>query len=260
MSRRRRMALVAAGVIVAGLVALAGSGRFPLRPLLTFLQFKLNPEKARVQHLVQLRHPQTGQVVFLAGTTHQYHYEDPAYSIWHVKAIVTGLEVDAVLVEMMPDAIDEGRFGDGPVEMPFIALVAKDAGIDVAGMDSGWDGGWRGRQDRMFQHVQRHLPTHRRLLITSGFMHVRQFEEQLQREGFVVVPWSEAERQQVFERKVDETWPKALAPALRAAIARARAGTMQTDPERSADVTWFIQVREQVLRIMGEPLDGPTTP
>lgn len=255
MSRRRRIALVAAGVFVAAITAVIGSGRIPVRPLLTFLQFKLNPEKARVQHLVQLRHPGTGQVVFLAGTTHQYHYEDPAYSIWHVKAIVTGLDVDAVLVEMMPDAIDEGRFGDGPVEMPFIALVAKDAGLDVAGMDSGWDGGWRGRQGRMFQHVQRHLPAHRRLLITSGFMHVRQFEQQLQKEGFVVVPWSEEERQQVFRRVVEQTWPKELAPALRAAISRARAGTLQTDPERSADVTWFIQVRQQVLRVMGEPVE-----
>jgi hypothetical protein len=172
-----------------------------------------------------------------------------------VKAIVTGLDVDAVLVEMMPDAIDEGRFGDGPVEMPFIALAAKDAGIVVAGMDAGWDGGWRGRQDRMFEHVQRHLPNHRRVLITSGFMHVRQFEEQLQAHGFVLAPWSEEERQAIFRRPVEEVWPKALAPALRAAIGRARAGTLQTDPERSADMEWFIQVRQQVLRTMGEPVE-----
>ncbi len=251
MSRRRRLLAAVVGVVVAAGVAAAASGRLPLRPILTFLQFKLNPSKARVQHLVQLKNSTTGQVVFLAGTTHQYHYDDPAYSIWHVKAIVTGLDVEQVLVETMPDAIAEGRYGDGPVEMPFIALAAKEAGIAVAGMDAGWDGGWRGRQDRMFDNVQREMVGKKRVLITSGFMHVRQFEEQLTAVGFAVVPWSEEERQALFERDVEERWPAGLETALKDAIARAEAGKLDTDPERSADVSWFIEVRRQVLQKMG---------
>jgi hypothetical protein len=250
--RLRRLVAVVVGVVVVAGTAAAASGRLPLRPLLTFLQFKINPTKARVQHLVQLQNPVTGQVVFLAGTTHQYHYDDPAYSIWHVKSIVTGLQVEKVLVESMPDAVAEGRYGEGPVEMPFITLAAIEAGIAVAGMDAGWDGGWRGRQDKMFQNVQREMVGHKRVLITSGFMHVRQFEEQLTEAGFQVVPWSEHERQAIFARHVDETWPRGLADALRSAITRAHNGQMQTDPSRSADVTWFIEVRRQVLEKMGE--------
>lgn len=256
MMTRRRLALVGLGTLVVAIVAIVVggvTGRIPLRPMLTFVQFKMNPGKARVQHLVQLKHPQTGQVVFLIGTTHQNHYTDPAYSIWHVKSAVAGLDVDTVMVEMMPDAIAEGRFGDGPVEMPFIALQAKQQGLAVVGMDAGWDKGWRGRQDKMFDNVQQALPTVKRGLIASGFMHVGQFEEQLHGKGFVTVPWSEAERQQVLDRDVTEVWPAGLGTALREAIVRAQQGKMATDPTRAADVDWFISVRQDILRIMGEP-------
>ena len=41
----------------------------------------------------------------------------------------------------------------------FIAFAAKEAGIKVYGVDSGWDGGWRGRQDRMYEQVKQHLKT-----------------------------------------------------------------------------------------------------
>jgi len=252
--RLRRLAVLAVGAAVAAIAAGIGTGRIPARPILTFIQFKFAPEKARVQHLVQLRHPESGQVVFLAGTTHQYHYDDPAYSIWHVKAIVTGLDVDAVFVEMMPDAVSEARYGEGPVEMPFITLAAREAGIDVKGIDAGWDGGWRGRQAQMFANAQANMAGRKRVLVTSGFMHVHQFEEQFQSVGFVPVPWPEAERQRLFEREVPHTWPVGLADALREAIARAERGEIETDPKRAADTAWFIQVREQVLKVMGERL------
>ncbi len=240
------------GALAIALGVGAFTGRIPVRPMMTFIQFKLNPTKARVQHLVQLKHPQTGQVIFLIGTTHQYHYTDDAYSIWHVKAVVEGLGVDTVMVEMMPDAVDDGRFGEGPVEMPFIALQARQQGLAVRGIDANWDGGWRGRQDNMFHNVQQVLPDVKRGLIASGFMHVRQFEEQFTGIGFERVPWSDAQRQRLFERHVAETWPVGLAQALQEAIARAQAGNMDTDPTRAADMDWFISVRRDVLRAMGE--------
>ena len=249
---RRRLAIIGLGAVAFAVGVGGFTGRIPVRPLLTFIQFKLNPTKARTQHLVQLKHPKTGQVIFLIGTTHQYHYSDDAYSIWHVKAVVEGVGVDTVMVEMMPDAVDDGRFGEGPVEMPFIALQARQQGLVVRGIDANWDGGWRGRQDEMFQNVQHVLPDVKRGLIASGFMHVRQFEEQLIGLGFERVPWSDAERQQLFERDVSQTWPAGLAHALREAIVRAQAGKMDTDPNRAADVDWFISVRRDVLRAMGE--------
>lgn len=251
MSRRKRILL---GVLFAGVATFlvgAVSGRIPVRPLFTFLQFKLRPDKVRTQQLVQLKNPATQQTVFLIGTTHQYHYEDPAYSIWHVKAAVTGLGVDTAFIEMMSDAVAEGRLGEGPVEMPFVATAAKEAGIHVVGVDSGWDGGWRGRQDRMYAQVKARLTGEappKRALIASGFMHVSQFQAQLEEDGFVVVAWSDDEKRAVVDRDVEKTWPAGFEVALTDAIARARAGKMDTDPERKADLTWFVEVREQVLK------------
>ncbi len=248
MSRRRRVLLGVVLVGLAGFVAGAWSGRIPVRPLLTFLQFKIRPDKVRTQQLLQLKNPTTNQTVYLLGTTHQYHYEDPAYSIWHVKAAVTGLQLDSVFIEMMKDAVDEGRWGEGPVEMPFIAYTAKEAGLHVHGVDSGWDGGWQGRQDRMYQQVKAELPSTKRALIAAGFMHVAQFQRQLEDDGFVVVDWPDDEKRKVTDRDVEKKWPAGLVAGLEAAIARARAGKLDTDPGRAADVGWFVEVREGVLK------------
>ena len=239
-------ALLLLGIVLFGVV----SGRLPVRALLTFVQFRLRPERVRTQQLVQLQNPTTQQVVFLVGTTHQYHYEDPAYSIWHLKAAITGVAADTVFIEMMRDAVEEGRLGEGPVEMPFIALVAKEAGLRVFGVDSGWEGGWQGRQTRMYQQVQRDLPTSKRAVIAAGFMHVEQFQTQLEGDGFVVVDWSDEHKSAVCDAPIAQTWPPGLTEALNAAIARAQAGTLDTDPTRAADVDWFISIRQQVLAKM----------
>ena len=261
MRRLRRIALVVFGLVAAGVVVGGVTGKLPLRPVLTFLQFKLNPGKARVEHLVHLRHPTTAQDVFLVGTTHHFHYEDAAWSVWHLKATVEHLQVDTLLIEMMADAIVEGRVGEGPVEMPFFATLGAEMGLKVVGVDSGWEGGWQGRQARMFEQVQAALPSTKRSIIASGMMHVRPFQEQLTAAGFEVQPWSEDERRAVTDdSSFDKSWPKGLAPALRASIVKARSGTMDTDPERAADVGWFVQIREQILTKMGEPLlERPTS-
>ncbi len=254
MRRLRRIALVVFGLVVAGVVVGGVSGKLPLRPMLTFLQFKLNPGKARIEHLVHLRHPQTGNEVFLVGTTHHFHYQDDAWSIWHLKAAVEHLHVDTLLIEMMADAVVEGRVGEGPVEMPFFATLGADMGLKVVGVDSGWDGGWQGRQARMFEQVQAALPSTKRALLASGMMHVRPFQEQLTTAGYEVQPWSEDDRRAATDdSSVVKTWPTGLAAALRASIVNARSGTMATDPERAADVGWFVQIREQILDKMGEP-------
>ncbi len=251
MSGKKKLLL---GVLLAGLAAFvagAWSGRIPVRPLLTFLQFRLRPDKVRTQQLLKLHNKTSDQTVFLLGTTHQYHYEDDDYSIWHVKAVVTGVGADAVFIEMMADAVDapdQSRWGEGPVEMPFIAFAAKEAGLPVFGVDHGWDGGWRGRQDGMYAQVKARLPAYKTALITSGFMHVSQFQRQLEEDGFVVVDWSDDDKRAVVDRDVKKTWPPGLEQALVAAIARAKAGEMSTDPERQADMKWFVEVREMVLK------------
>lgn len=248
-SRRKILIGLGAGLGAVGVVGILGwKNIIPIRPVFTFLKFKLNISRARVEHLVRLRHPETGQVVFLLGTTHHYHYDDPAYSIWHVKAAVTGLDVDTVFLEMMADAVAEGRLGEGPMEMPFIATAAKEAGITIFGVDSGWDNGWRGRQDRMFAQVQEHLGETKRCLVTAGFMHTRHYQEQFEGIGFVAEKWSDDEKTAVLDRPLPKTWPAGFRDVVEASIARARAGQLDTDPSRAANVDWFIEIREQVLK------------
>lgn len=235
----RRRVWVGLGLLLLGVAGVA-AWRLPLRPLLTFLQFRLEPSAARLLHFMKLQGPD-GQEIFLLGTTHENHYRDEAYSIWHLKAAILQTRPDVVLIESMPEAVAAGALGEGPVEMPFVATVAREAGILLVGIDAGWDGGWRGRQERMFQNVQGALLGHRRILLTVGFMHVQSFVDQLQGAGFVAVPFSEEEKRAILDAPVDKRAPAGLQEALETAIAAAPARI--SDP---AELQRFVELRRRV--------------
>ena len=238
--RRKRMWL-AAGAVAAGLFVLA-AWRLPVMPLLTFLQFRVWPEQARLQHLVLLQHPGTGQELFVLGTTHEHHYRDAAYSVWHLKAALLALRPDTVFIESMPAEVLAGAWGEGPIEMPFVALAAREAGAKVVGIDAGWEGAWRGRQRQMFENLRAGLLPVRRGVVACGFMHVLSFVDQLESEGFVRVPLADRDKEQVLDGPVDRTWPAGMRAALEAAIARAP-GRIQD----AAELERYVALRRQVL-------------
>lgn len=73
--------------------------------------------------------------VFILGTIHGRHLATPAYSLAHLKAVIARMKPRLLLVEARPEGIARQRWGDGPVEMPFAALYARQLGIAVDGID-----------------------------------------------------------------------------------------------------------------------------
>lgn len=59
--------------------------------------------------------------VFVLGTIHGRHLTTPAYSLAHLLAVVANMAPDLLLVESRPEELARGRWGDGPIEMPFAA-------------------------------------------------------------------------------------------------------------------------------------------
>jgi hypothetical protein len=254
---RRRLVAVVLGVVATMVVAVGAAmlvvGPRALGSLWAVARFKLDPGRARTDHLLRLRGP-SGERVVLLGTTHHHLFTHVEFSIWHVKAAFLALAPDALLLEMLPDA----AAGDGPVEMPFLRALAHTRGTPVCGVDATWDGGWRARQDRMFRQaltcLQRTLPTTATTttaatrpptaLLVTGYLHTRPFLEQFTAAGYAVEPWTDGEKQALLEHPITPTLPPgyraALQASLDAALVRAHASGGDEEP-------WDVVVRRRVL-------------
>jgi hypothetical protein len=114
MTLRRRWVATALG----GLLVVVGF-MLPLRELVEWTQLKVRPEQFKVDHLVRLRLPATGQEIVILGTVHNDHLGPGSrYPLWQLKAAILGLKPDLVLVEIKPEAIAADHWAEGPIEMP----------------------------------------------------------------------------------------------------------------------------------------------
>ena len=141
--------------------------------------YAVAPSHARNLNFV---HFKKGQVdVYVLGTIHGRHLSTDDFSLNHLRAVLSHLRPDSVLLEMRPEEIAKGRWGDGPVETPFVALTAKAMGIRIDGID------WRNddaRDDHIFQNLIAGLPVHGSVLVLIGYSHVPEQAERLARHGF----------------------------------------------------------------------------
>jgi len=252
--RRRRRALVVMGA--AGLAAIVGS-RLPLRSALLALGLKTRVDVTRGFLLLRLVHPATGQDLFLLGTTHHRLFFDGDYSLWHVKAALQCLDVDAALVEVLPEDLAAGREADGPVEMPFVIGVARARGLAVHGIDARWNDGWRARQDRMFASLQAAVVGVRAAVVVCGYLHLRAFREQLLGAGFRDASWGPADAEACFAGDVARTLPRGFRAAVQASLDRARQGRAGHEPFAGAGTDWFVDVRQRVLAAVATVAEDP---
>ena len=104
------------------------------RELRTYTMFRIAPATARDACLIRLGRSDAADV-YLLGTIHGDHLTTPAYSLCHIDAVIRNLCPDRLLLEMRPEFLELGSYGDGPAEMPFAALTARELDVDVRGID-----------------------------------------------------------------------------------------------------------------------------
>ncbi len=231
--------------------------RLPWRAALAALGWARGGYVDRSALLLRLVHPATGQEIFLLGTTHHHLFFDDNYSLWHVKAALLCLDVEAALVEVLPEDLAAGREADGPVEMPFVTGVARARGLAVHGIDARWDDGWRARQDRMFARLQAAVVGVRAAVVVGGYMHHRALRDQLLGAGFRDAAWGPVDAEACFTRHVTRTLPRGFRAALQASIVRARQGNAGHEPFAGADPGWFVDVRERVFDVVAGVAEDP---
>jgi hypothetical protein len=145
-----------------------------------------------------------GQEVYLLGTLHGRHLTTRDYSLLHLQAVSAHLRPDLVLVESRPEELAQDNWADGPIEMPFASLLARENGVEVRGfdwwtMDATHQINGDRREDAMFQNIRAGVADHKTTLILTGYAHVDGFERRLLANGWRRADFPDAEKQRLFD-------------------------------------------------------------
>ncbi|PCJ18611.1 MAG: hypothetical protein COB02_10760 [Candidatus Cloacimonadota bacterium] len=184
----------------------------PLKEIKSFLDFKLFPSGAKLRYFKKLVNKKN-QTVYLLGTAHYMHIANKDYSFWHIKAVIKSLSPDLLLVEIRDSALSKGRWGEGPIEMPFAALVAKNNKIIVHGMDD-WSDQFTIRENNMVKNSLDKIDVSKKTLILTGFSHISGFLKRFEKSGFQEQHFSSKNKKSIFKKTVNKKFPLKLSEEL----------------------------------------------
>jgi len=233
-------------------VALLTVVAFSLQEVRNLILYEVMPRYARDANLV--RYTKESVDLHLLGTIHGKHLSTEDYSLAHLKAAIVHLNPKILLVEARPEEMARGRWGDGPVEMPFAALTAKASGIHVDGID--W---WElktdklrrtddERDDKIFANLIERLPTTGKVLVLVGFSHVPELAKRLVEAGFREERIDAEEKVELFEL-LDESfaYPAGMGDAIRQRIKDAEAAAASSSEAIARQYRMLAESRQNYL-------------
>jgi hypothetical protein len=251
----------------ATLLVVVGGALVWSRELRDTLLYEIAPRYARDANFVRLaRGPES---VYILGTIHGRHLSTSEYSLAHLKAVIAHLRADLLLVEARPRELAQGRWGDGPIEMPYAALTARSRGLRVDGIDW-WDSGAPARarrtddvrDDKIFHNMMERLPGRGTALVLVGYSHVPELAARLASAGFAEQPITAEQKSRLFAL-LDEpfAYPPGMSAAIRRRIVDAKA-MARSSPHLAGAARAVIDARvrylEEIKRV-GEYPCAPST-
>lgn len=231
--------------------------------LRSFVHYKVAPQGARNANFLRLgRGPLK---VYLLGTIHGDHLQTRDYALAHLAAVILHLKPDMLLVEARPEELAKGHLGDGPIEMPYALLTAREAKIPIGGID--W---WQleagrirrtdqRRDDQMFGLLKGSLPPRGNVLVLVGFSHVAELASRLEASGFSRDSFSDQEKNALFATiSQPRPFPPGMAAAIRQRIQDAKAAAKRA-PELADRYLRVAASRERFLKRIVEQGERPAS-
>jgi len=199
----------------------------PLGEFFSYLEFRWIPTYAKQSHFFRLKGPKS-ELIYLLGTVHERHFHaDGGYPYSEIKSALTAIEPDLLLVEIRPDSINQGFWGEGPPEMPYAVAIANELKIPVRGIDF-----WRRdyspmrdfdeRENKMSELIVGALGESNTTLILTGYSHISGLRHRLlAQQGFSVDnSFGSSEKLAIFSRAESELIPQNFFDAVSKAIER----------------------------------------
>jgi len=92
-------------------------------------------DKKNIRYKVVREFTNKKQKILILGTLHYMHHNLPNYSFYHLKAVLENVKPDLLLIESRQEEINIGNLADGPLEMFYLHMIAKELNIPVRGVD-----------------------------------------------------------------------------------------------------------------------------
>jgi len=142
--------------------------------------------------------------VFILGSLHHMHYSLPDYSFQHLKAVLTNLKPDILLIESRQEELDNHNYADGPIEMFYLHMAAKDLNIPVNGVD--WfsykeskPGTTNKKRDQIItQNIIDKSKDHKKVLVIIGATHMLVGTKMLKQKGYKIDGLDLEDKQSLF--------------------------------------------------------------
>jgi hypothetical protein len=127
---------------------------------------------------------------YILGSLHHMHYHLLDFNFQHLKAVLTNLKPDILLVESRQEELEKGNFADGPIEMYYLHMAARDLNIPVKGVD--WfsyneskPGTTNKKRDQMItQNIISLSKGHNKVLVVIGATHMLVGTKMLRKSGY----------------------------------------------------------------------------
>lgn len=147
-------------------------------------------DKKSVKNRMLRKYTKDRNEVLFLGTVHDMHFNFEEYSFYHLKAVLQNYKPDVLLVESRQSELELGNYADGPIEMFYLSMIARNMKIPVFGVD------WydhnshkpgttnKLRDEHIFNNVENYVQGFRKPLVIIGATHLLVGDRILKNKGF----------------------------------------------------------------------------
>lgn len=221
---------LAAAILIASLF-------LPVQEILTWADYKILPAHAKQTNFIRLRKT-SGETVYLLGTVHEQHFQKASrFPYQNLKSALDSISPDVVIVEIRPQSLIQGQWGEGPPEMPYLAALASKSNIPVKGMDY-WRADYKSardmedRENQMAKLIMESASGFHKALVFTGFSHIDGLKRRLMNQGYSLdSSFSSKEKSFALSQTEPDTIPKIYFEAVSNVILRASQHLSDYSPE-----------------------------
>jgi|GEM_PF-1330761 len=160
--------------------------------------------RKNLKYKVVRKYIKGNQTIMFIGTVHWGHIKGKFYELRELRNIYSKVNPEVVMVESRPEQIAKGNVADGPIEMLYTYLHAKNDGYTVAGIDyhtlhDKSNSTTVSRDNKMLDNIEREMANHQLGLVFEGASHILTQKKEMKRRGYKEVKLSKKETKDLFK-------------------------------------------------------------
>ena len=202
------------------------------------------------------------QEIYLLGTWHGIHWTSKEFSLQHLGSVVENLEPDVLLLESRQEQLDLDNLADGPLEMLFSNLTAREISVPVKGIDW-WNIDLSNpgqtdelRESNIMKNIIEYSKGEKKVLILIGNAHVSSLQTRFKEAGFSRAEFKNKEKNLMFHSdKESKLFPSGMSFYIEKRIEYEREMVMTGGYKREV----IIAAAKNVIVILQEMLETVKT-